>query len=329
MPYFDSFQRPISYLRVSVTDRCNLRCVYCMPEGGVAQIPHQDILRYEELERIVRVAVGMGINHVRLTGGEPLVRSGIVELVTALAAIPGLDDLSMTTNGTLLARYADALAQAGLRRVNISLDTLDPKRFRQTTRLGTLAEVLAGRKAALRAGLRPVKINTVVIRGLNDDEVVELARQTFQPDWHLRFIEVMPLGSGVHWAGDGVVPSAEIRARIAAAWGELTPVRGKTGVGPARYYRLPHAEGTLGFISAISEHFCHACNRLRLTSDGQILPCLMSNQSVDLKTPLRAGVDDATLQEIFEQAIRAKPRGHHLTEGILPLNVRPMSGIGG
>ncbi len=329
MPCFDSFQRPISYLRVSVTDRCNLRCVYCMPEEGVPTIPHRDILRYEELERIVRVAVGMGINHIRLTGGEPLVRKGIVELVAALAAIPGLDDLSMTTNGTLLARYADDLAKAGLQRVNISLDTLDPERFRRTTRLGSLAEVLAGREAALRAGLRPVKINTVVIRGLNDDEVVELARQTLQPDWHLRFIEVMPLGSGTHWAGDGVVPSAEIRARITAALGELTPVHGKTGIGPARYYRLPHAEGTLGFISAISEHFCATCNRLRLTSDGQILPCLMSNRSIDLRTPLRAGVDDATLHEIFEQAIRAKPRGHHLAEGILPLNVRPMSGIGG
>ncbi|MEA3310153.1 MAG: GTP 3',8-cyclase MoaA [Chloroflexota bacterium] len=329
MPYFDSFHRPISYLRVSVTDRCNLRCVYCMPEEGITPIPHPDILRYEELVRIVRVAVGMGINHIRLTGGEPLVRKGIVELVAALAAIPGLDDLSMTTNGILLARYADALAQAGLRRVNISLDTLDPERFQRITRLGSLAKLLEGREAALRAGLRPVKLNTVVIRGLNDDEVVELARLTLQPDWHLRFIEVMPLGSGTHWAGDGVVPSSEIRARITAALGELTPVHGKTGIGPARYYRLPNAAGTLGFISAISEHFCAACNRLRLTSDGQILPCLMSNLSVDLKTPLRAGADDAALQQVFEEAIRVKPREHHLAEGILPVGIRPMSGIGG
>ncbi|HIQ01204.1 MAG TPA: radical SAM protein, partial [Anaerolineales bacterium] len=222
MPYRDAYERPIQYLRVSVTDRCNIRCVYCMPEEGVPQLSHHDILRYEEIVRIVRVAVGMGFIHIRLTGGEPLVRKGIVGLVEELAAIPGLDDLSMTTNGMLLSRYAEPLAQAGLRRVNISLDTLRPDRFRRLTRRGRLEEVLDGRRAALAVGLSPVKINTVVIRGLNDDEVVDLARRTMAPDWHVRFIEVMPLGEGAYWSGDGVVPSAEIRARVEAALGPLS-----------------------------------------------------------------------------------------------------------
>jgi cyclic pyranopterin phosphate synthase len=242
MPYTDNYARPIQYLRISVTDLCNLRCIYCMPEEGVPKLLHEDLLRYEEIVRVVRLAVAMGIYHVRITGGEPLVRPGIVDLVAELARIPRLDDLSMTTNGVLLERYAEDLARAGLRRVNISLDTLQPERFARITRRGRLEDVLAGREAALAAGLRPVKINTVVVRGMNDDEVVDLSRLTLQPDWHLRFIEVMPLGEGGHWSGDGVVPSAEIRRRVEAALGPLTGVRGAgEGAGPARYYRLPDA----------------------------------------------------------------------------------------
>lgn len=326
----DSHNRPIQYLRVSLTDRCNLRCVYCMPEEGVPLLNHDDILRYEEIVRIVRVAVEMGIVHVRLTGGEPLVRKGVVDLVAALSAIPGLDDLSMTTNGLLLGQYATALAQVGLRRVNVSLDTLKPERFRQMTRFGSLEQVLAGRQAALDAGLRPVKVNAVVVRGLNDDEVVDLARLTLHPDWHLRFIEVMPLGRGMHWSGDGVVPTREIRERVEAVLGPLTPVRGVgDGIGPARYYQLPGAEGTLGFISPVSEHFCFGCNRLRLTSNGQILPCLMSDLAFDLRKPLREGADDDALREIFEIATGAKPQGHHLAENLLPECALPMSQVGG
>lgn len=324
----DTYGRPIQYLRVSVTDRCNLRCVYCMPEKGIPLISHQEVLRYEEIVRVVRIAVEMGFVHVRLTGGEPLVRKGIVGLVEALSSIPGLDDLSMTTNGILLARYAERLARAGLRRVNISLDTLRPDRFRRITRWGRLEDVLAGREAALAAGLRPVKVNTVVVRGLNDDEVVDLARLTLEPDWHVRFIEVMPLGEGAHWSGDGTVSAAEIRRRIEAALGPLVAVRGEAGAGPARYYRLPGAKGTLGFISPVTEHFCQACNRLRLTSDGRLLPCLLSDLAIDLRTPLRAGADDGTLREIFRRAVVAKPRGHHLAEEPVP-NARPMSQIGG
>jgi len=329
MPYRDSFDRPIEYLRISVTDRCNFRCVYCMPEEGVSFIPHEEVLRYEEIIRIVRVVVEMGITHIRLTGGEPLVRDGIVDLVAELEKIPGLDDLAMTTNGMLLERFAEPLAKAGLRRVNISMDTLKPERFHKITRLGSLEQVLKGREAAIKAGLCPAKVNTVVIRGLNDDEVVDLARLTLQPDWHLRFIEVMPLGEGIHWADDGVVPSTEIRAKVEAALGKLTPVHSSSGIGPARYYQLPGAQGTLGFISAITEHFCYACNRLRLTSNGRILPCLMSNHSIDLRTPLREGADDEALREIFKKAILSKPREHHLAEHTVPECMLPMSCIGG
>ncbi len=329
MSYRDSFERPIEYLRVSVTDRCNFRCVYCMPEEGVPFIPHEQILRYEEIVHIVRLAVEMGITHIRLTGGEPLVRAGIVDLVAELSRIPGLDDLAMTTNGMLLERFAAPLAAAGLRRINLSLDTLKPERFQKVTRMGTLEQVLRGREAALKAGISPVKVNTVVVHGLNDDEVVDLARLTLQPDWHVRFIEVMPLGEGTHWVNDGVVPSTEIRARVEEALGTLTPVRASSGIGPARYYQLPGAQGTLGFISAITEHFCHACNRLRLTADGKILPCLMSDRNIDLRTPLREGADDEALREIFRQAILAKPQGHHLSEQLVPECALPMSRVGG
>lgn len=325
---FDAYDRPIQYLRVSVTDRCNLRCVYCMPEEGVPKLPHQDILRNEEMVRIVRVAVEMGFVHIRLTGGEPLVRAGIVDLVSELARIPGLDDLSMTTNGILLRQYAEPLARAGLRRINLSLDTLRPERFRQMTRWGNLEDVLAGREAALAAGLRPVKVNIVVVRRLNDDEVVDMARMTLEPDWHVRFIEVMPLGAGVYWPGDGVVPSAEIRARIEEALGPLTPVYSEVGIGPARYYRLPDAAGSIGFISAVTDHFCRGCNRLRLTSDGCLLPCLLSSASVDLRTPLRQSATDDDLRDLFMQAVLIKPRGHTLAEDRMPAAF-PMPHIGG
>ena len=329
MMYKDKHARPISYLRVSVTDLCNLRCVYCMPEEGVPKLSHHDILRFEEITRIVRLAVKTGVIHVRLTGGEPLVRRGIVDLTRQLGAVPGLDDLSMTTNGTLLSRYAEPLADAGLDRVNISLDTLRPERFRRMARRGELEDVLAGREAALAAGLRPVKINTVVVRGLNDDEVVDLARLTLKPDWHVRFIELMPLGERAHWTGDGIVTSAEIRARIEDTLGPLTAVRGEDGAGPARYHCLPGAAGTLGFISPISQHFCHACNRLRLTSDGRLLPCLLSDVAIDLRAPLRAGADDGALRDLLIQAIAAKPRSHRLGDCIGTSQHTPMSQIGG
>jgi cyclic pyranopterin phosphate synthase len=313
----DPYRRPIDYLRISVTDRCNLRCVYCMPEEGVPPCRHTDILRYEEIEVVARAAAELGVHRVRITGGEPLARLGLTDLVRMLARVPGIDDLAMTTNGTLLAQHAQELAEAGLQRVNISLDTLRPERFAAITRRGHLADALAGIAAAHAAGLEPVKINSVIIRGLNDDEVEDLARRTLDPGWHLRFIEWMPVGGraliGQNWR-ERVVTAAEIRAEVEAALGPLTPVEGDTGAGPARYYRLPGAEGRLGFIAAVSEHFCALCNRLRLTADGQLRPCLLAGVEIDLRTPLREGAGIAEIKALLRKAIHAKPRGHHLNE---------------
>ncbi len=329
MAHLDAYNRPISYLRISITDRCNLRCVYCMPPQGIAWRPHEEILRYEEIETVVRAGAELGISKIRLTGGEPLVRPGVIDLVRMLARVPGVDDLTMTTNGILLARYADELAAAGLHRVNVSLDTLDPERFHAITRLGRLEDVLAGLEAAQRAGLEPVKINTVVMRGMNDDEVVDLARQTVEAGWNLRFIEVMPVGNGL--SGDWreqMVTAQEIRAQVEEALGKLEPARMSAGNGPARYYRLPGARGTLGFITPISEHFCYHCNRLRLTADGQLRPCLLSDAEIDLRTPLRRGAGVAEIKELLLHGIAVKPLEHHLDLWEKP-EKRVMSEIGG
>jgi cyclic pyranopterin phosphate synthase len=328
LPYHDDFGRAINYLRVSVTDRCNLRCVYCMPTEGIEKGKHAAILRYEELALIIRAAADLGICKVRLTGGEPLARLGLADFVQMVATTPGIDDISMTTNGTLLARHAASLAAAGLHRVNISLDTLRADRFEQITRRGRLDDVWAGVTAARAAGLTPLKFNMVVVRGLNDDEVVDLARRTATDGWHVRFIELMPIGANVHWAGDGVVPVHEIRARIEHEFGLLEAVHGPKGNGPARYYQLAHAEGTIGFIGAISDHFCGTCNRLRLTADGRLRPCLMSDEEIDLRGSLRAGADPVAIKDLLAQGIRHKPQRHHLHEALSPRN-RTMAEIGG
>jgi cyclic pyranopterin phosphate synthase len=328
LPYHDEFGRAISYLRVSVTDRCNLRCVYCMPPEGIPHSSHAAILRYEELALVVHAASRVGIRKVRLTGGEPLARLGMPDFVRMIAAIPGIDDISMTTNGTLLARHAADLAAAGLQRVNVSLDTLRPDRFRQITRRGRLDDVWAGVAAARAAGLKPIKFNMVVVRGLNDDEVVDFARRTGTDGWHVRFIELMPIGANVSWAGDGAVPIPEIRQRIETELGPLTAVHGPRGNGPARYYQLAGAPGTLGFISALSNHFCHTCNRLRLTADGRLRPCLLSDEEIDLRDALRSGAGLAAVQALLAEAIRHKPERHHLAEAVLPRQ-RTMAEIGG
>jgi len=333
MAHLDGHSRPINYLRVSVTDRCNLRCQYCMPPEGIPWIPHDTVLRYEEIALVVRAAAELGISHVRLTGGEPLVRLGMPDLVRMLADIPGIEDIAMTTNGILLPRYAGDLAAAGLDRVNVSLDTLRPERFRSITRGGRLEDVLAGIAAAHRAGLEPVKINTVVMRGTNDDEVVDLARRTREPGWNVRFIEWMPVGTTAPDDGawrDTVVTAGEMRQKIQLALGDLEPAQGEAGPGngPARYYRLPGAKGTIGFITPVSDHFCYHCNRLRLTADGQLRPCLLSDREIDLRTPLRQGADLAQIKVLVLQAIESKPLQHHLSEYGRPEN-RVMSQIGG
>jgi len=328
MQSVDRYDRPINYLRVSVTDRCNLRCQYCMPSQGVPFKAHQDILRYEEIERIVRAAVGLGIQRVRLTGGEPLVRAGVVDLVRMLAGIEGLEDLAMTTNGMLLGRYAADLRRAGLMRVNVSLDTLREERYAAITRGGQLAEVLAGIASAEEAGLMPVKINAVVMRGVNDDEIADLARLTLERSWHVRFIELMPLNDCSHGFQGGYVPSYEVRERVAAELGALEPVAAWSGAGPASYYRLRGALGLLGFISPISEHFCGCCNRLRLMADGGLRPCLLSDSEIDLRSVVRGGASLAEIQDVLRQAILCKPGGHHLDEKLAP-HGRVMSQIGG
>jgi cyclic pyranopterin phosphate synthase len=302
-----------------------------MPAEGVPWRPHEHILRYEEIEIIVRAAAELGVTKVRLTGGEPLVRRGIPDLVRLVASVPGIDDLAMTTNGILLGRYAAELAEAGLGRVNISLDTLRPERFERITRCGKLEDALSGIRAAREAGLTPVKINTVVVRGLNDDEVVDFARKSLAGEWHIRFIELMPFGTGgmidEEWR-ERFVTAAEVRDRIEAALGPLEPARMSIGGGPARTYRLPGAQGTLGFITPISEHFCYHCNRLRLTADGQLRPCLMSDEEIDLRTPLREGAGVDQIKALLRAGIECKPRQHHLVEQSTA-EKRAMSEIGG
>ncbi|MFH1640133.1 MAG: GTP 3',8-cyclase MoaA [Chloroflexota bacterium] len=320
---FDSWQRQINYLRISVTDRCNLDCVYC--SGRVSYLPRDEILSYEEIQRIVQAAAEMGISKIRLTGGEPLARPEIEKLIQMLSRVDGIDDIALTTNGTLLSKYADELKKAGLRRVNVSLDTLKESRFKSITG-GTLKDVLAGIEAAHRAGLEPVKINMVVMRGVNDDEVIDFARLTIEKGWHVRFIEFMPMGESKdnHLA---TVPTSEIWEKL-KAFGKWEPYSGKTGNGPARYYRLPGANGTIGFITPMTEHFCGGCNRLRLTCDGQLRPCLLDDDEINLKAALRRGADIEELKQLIQQAVTIKKEHHHLNEQIAPVK-RPMCQIGG
>jgi cyclic pyranopterin phosphate synthase len=317
----DGFQRGISYLRVSVTDRCNLRCIYCMPPEGVPLVSHQDILSFEEILLVVRAAVETGMDKIRITGGEPLVRAGIVELVRMISAVEGIRDISMTTNGILLDKYAAKLAEAGLQRINISLDTLRPDRFRQITRTGDLADALRGLESARKAGLNPVKINVVPMQGVNDDEIRDFARMTLEEGWHVRFIELMPL-NGVA----GLVPSDVLRREIETL-GTLEPHYGIAGNGAAKYFRLPGAAGTVGFIEPVSEPFCSRCNRLRLSASGSLLPCLFSIEGIDVRTPIRSGATPADVKRLLEDAIAAKPEMHRLSDGCA-VNTR-MSGIGG
>jgi cyclic pyranopterin phosphate synthase len=283
-PLVDPFKRVISYLRISVTDRCNLRCVYCMPEQGIQFQPREEILSYEEILAIVRVGAAMGLRKVRLTGGEPLVRHGIADLVAMINAVPGIEDISLTTNGIALPHLAERLARSGLRRVNISLDTLRPERFNQITRLGQYDDVMRGIESARAAGLSPIKINVVVMRQINDDEVLDIARSTYEQDWEVRFIELMPfLEEQETCIKDtslvlGFVPTEEIKQQIERELGALEPSETKMGHGPARYFKLPGAKGKVGFISPVTEsHFCETCNRMRLTADGKIRPCLLTD----------------------------------------------------
>lgn len=324
----DTYRRNIEYLRVSVTDKCNLRCIYCMPPEGVKSASHKDILRLEEIEAIVKAAALIGIKKIRLTGGEPLVRKGLDGLVRRISSIPGIDDITLTTNGLLLPSRAKALKEAGIKRVNISLDTLRDERYRNLTRGGELALAWKGIQAALDAGLHPVKLNTVVIRDFNDDEVVDMARLTLNSPLHLRFIELMPIGSSLTWSEGRFVPAGEIMDKLNRKVGRLLPATLASGGGPAKYYRFKDAAGTVGFINSMSEHFCEECNRLRLTASGGLRPCLYDAREVDLKTPLRQGAGAREIAELILDAVYMKPDRHHMLEGWRDKQ-RSMSQIGG
>jgi cyclic pyranopterin phosphate synthase len=320
----DRFGRSMNYLRISVTDRCNLRCIYCMPPEGVPHISHSEILSYEEIRAVVQAAAHLGVRKIRLTGGEPLVRADFPELVKMLSQIEGIEELSLTTNGALLKDYAQALKQAGLSRVNVSLDTLRRSRFQHVTRLGELKDVLTGIEAAKEAGLLPIKINTVVMRGINDDEILDFARMTYKDGWHVRFIELMPF-KGVAQP----VPSVELQRRISSL-GRLEPCTSITGNGPAMHYRLAGAKGTIGFISPLTEiSFCSRCNRMRFTPDGKLRPCLLGDNEIDLKTPLRDNASMEELERLILKAVASKPEHHHLKDTSGRPVERKMSQIGG
>ena len=329
MELIDRFGRPITYLRISVTDRCNLRCVYCLPETGMKWLPRENQLSAEEIARVTETAAKVGVRRVRLTGGEPLVRADIVEIVARIASIPGIEEVSLTTNAMLLEMLARPLAKAGLKRVNVSLDTLDADKFKRITRGGKIDDLWRGIAAAEDAGLSPLKLNTVVVNGLNADELSALARLTIENPWHVRFIELMPVGNAQNWGEDfpalpdRYISVHEMQTRLSNF--NLQPATTPTGNGPARTFRIPDALGTVGFISPLGEHFCQSCNRLRLTADGHLRPCLLLDGEVNVRDALRTGLP---LLPLLQQAVDAKPQGHELFLQHYPES-RRMAQIGG
>ncbi len=324
---YDLFGRLIHYLRISLTDHCNLRCVYCMPED-ITFRPTAELMQDDEILTLVRVFASVGFDKFRLTGGEPTVRAGVVELVRRIVNTPGVRTLSMTSNGVLFSRLAQPLAEAGLRRVNFSLDTLHPEKFRRLTRRATLAEVWEGIRAAEQAGLTPIKINAVVVRDYSDADAVELARLTYDHPWQVRFIEMMPFAGATEFQRALVVTTEEIKTRLESALGHLELVNGGKLDGEAQLYHLPGARGDIGFISTVSQPFCASCTRARLTADGRLRLCLLREDEVDLLTPLRAGASTEELRQLILEAIWHKPWGNRLEQGEIPLN-RAMSEIGG
>jgi len=326
----DPFQRTIRYLRVSVTDRCNYRCFYCMPSQGMVWEARSEFLTFEEMTRVIRLFTELGVDRVRLTGGEPLVRRGIIDFVRKLAALPGLTDLSMSTNAHLLGDQARVLREAGVRRVNISLDSLDPEVFRRITRNGDLDAVLAGIDAALEAGMDPVKINMVVMRGLNDGEIEAMFDYATARGADLRYIETMPVGEAGIDGTDRFMPAAEILGRLRAhAGAELVPLREGRGAGPARYYRVGDGPACVGVISALSRHFCDDCNRVRLTAKGDLVLCLGQEDRVSLRDGLRDGLDDEAMKRLIREAIARKPRSHRFNDDPHRVALHHMSSLGG
>ena len=326
----DSFHRDINYLRISLTDRCNLRCQYCMPLHGLTFVPGPDLLTADEIEKIVRAAAGIGFRKFRLTGGEPTLRPDLVEITRRIASVNGAHDLGMTTNGMLLERLAKPLKEAGLKRVNVHVDSLNEERVKKLMRFVDLDAVWRGIRAAEAAGLTPIKMNAVVTAGYNDHDVVDLARLTIENDWQMRFIELMPLGAGpeAQLSIDRYVSNVDTKRRIEAALGTMTFVASDNPSDEAINYRLPGARGVVGFISPVSEPYCGTCNRMRLTADGKFHLCLLHDDEIDVRQIIRSGGTVADIQEVLNHAIHVKPTGHGLSVGVHTQN-RKMHQIGG
>lgn len=332
----DGQGRPVNYMRVSVTDRCNLRCRYCVPSAQFTPLLHDDIIRYEEIERLARILAPKGVSSIRITGGEPLLRKHLYHLIHSLACIPGIDDISLTTNGLFLEKAVPSLKRAGLTRVNVSLDSLREDRFSWITHPvsqfgnGKPKTILSGLEAARKAGLAPVKINAVLIREFNDDELEQFADLTRDHDYEVRFIEFMPLGSEGFWGAEKVISAAETMARLEVIHGSLLPLNREGGSGPAVRYRIPDHAGVVGFITPISENFCVNCNRIRITADGKLRTCLFSDAETDLLTPMRKGMTDREILALIKGALTMKPDGHGIADGVKYRGcARTMSHIGG
>jgi cyclic pyranopterin phosphate synthase len=328
LPRLDQKHRSINYLRLSITDRCNLRCMYCMPDEGIDFVPHSEILSYEEILHLVRISVRNGIRKVRLTGGEPLVRKDFIPFLEKLSAVEELKEITLTTNGVLLKDYAAALRDCGICRINVSLDSLKPERFLRITRRDLFHKVWEGIEEAERLHFHPLKINVVAMKGINDDEVLDFARLTLDKPFHVRFIEFMPVGENNNWTSERFVTAEELRTRIKTI-GDMEPLGHDSMDGPAERYRIKGAKGEVGFISAVSSHFCDTCNRLRLTAEGRLRGCLFSDKEIDVKRPLREGKGDDHLAALFKRAIDEKPHGPgHIPSGPRKC-IRQMSSIGG
>ncbi len=308
----DTFSRTINYLRVSITDQCNLRCMYCTPISS-QKLANIDLLSYEEILRIVTLAVDLGIKKVRLTGGEPLVRRGVMDFIRQLAALPGLKEIRLTTNGVLLPDMIDDLYDAGIRKLNISLDTLQPEKFKKITGRDQFAKVWRGIERAREMGFKAIKINAVAMRGINDDEIVDFAQLTIKNPFQMRFIEFMPIGKAASGQKDKFISSAEIIECISKL-GQLTPMEQHKLHGPARILKLKNSIGSLGFISPLTNHFCDTCNRLRLTSEGKLRACLLTDQEADLKTVLRSGGSNEDIKKLLIDTVKNKPKGHLLAK---------------
>jgi cyclic pyranopterin phosphate synthase len=324
----DSFGRPHNNLRISVTDRCNIRCVYCMPEQ-VEFLPRAQLLSFEEIERFVRIAVTLGIDKVRLTGGEPLVRRDLPVLIEKLAAIPGIKDIGLTTNGILLAPVARALWDAGLRRINVSLDTMDAGKFQQLTRRTGFEQVIEGILAAKETGFEPVKVNAIAMRGVTEDDVVPLARFSRQHGLELRYIEYMPLDGGHQWEREKVLFAADIIDLLERGIGPLRPVVDQDPRAPALDYDWVDGGGRIGFIASVSRPFCLSCNRIRLTSDGKLRNCLFALEETDIRGLLRGGASDATIAQAIRDSVAAKWEGHEINTARFIQPERIMHSIGG